>query len=171
MASENKLFIFNEFFKLMESNILESKQFYELSDIKLDHYKDYNVAISNTLRTLVNHQTSNEQTYSIIDKNTNNYLQGYENTSISIINRFIDSMYDIVYFDVYDPVNNETYNFSFDDLVDYAKLFYERLLEEAVDKKEITYYESININLLEDILDILNLCTIDVSIKLTKELF
>lgn len=59
----------------------------------------------------------------------------------------------------------------FDDLVDYAKLFYERLLEEAIDKKEITYYESININLLEDILDILNLCTIDVSIKLTKELF
>lgn len=169
MASENKLFIFNKFFKLVETEVLKTKTSYSLSDIKLDHYKNYDIAIDNATRTIIDFQKTNEKTYSVISKNTDKIANGLENRPFFEIEHFINILYRDLLFDVYDLVCNEKNRFSYDGLVNYTKTFHDRLIEEALNKKDQDYYESLNIESLEDIFEILEMCTIEINIKFPKQ--
>lgn len=170
MASENKLFIFNKFFKLVETEVLKTKTSYSLSDIKLDRYKNYDIAIDNATRTIIDFQKTNEKTYSVISKNTNEIVNGLENRPVFEIEHFINILYKNIVFDIYDPVRDEKDRLKYIALLDYTHQFYDRLIEEALDEKEQNHYESLDIELLENIFDILETCTIDVDIKLPKHL-
>lgn len=169
MASENKLFVFNKFFELVETEVLKTKTSYNLSDIKLDRYKNYDIAINNATKTIFDFQKTNEKTYSVISKNTNKIANGLENRPFFEIEHFINILYRDLLFDVYDPVCNEKNRFSYDGLVNYTKMFYDRLIEESLNKKDQDYYESLNIESLEDIFEILEMCTIEINIKFPKQ--
>lgn len=169
MASENKLFIFNKFFKLVETEVLKTNVSYSLSNIKLDRYKNYDIAIDNATKTIIDFQKTNEKTYSVISKNTNEIANGLENRPFFEIEHFINVLYCDLLFDVYDPVCNKRNRFSYDGLVNYTKTFHDRLIEEALNEKEQKYYESLDIEILEDIFEILEICMIDIDIKLPKQ--
>ena len=169
MASENKLFIFNKFFELIETEVLKTNVSYSLSNIKLDRYKNYDIAIDNATKTIIDFQKTNEKTYSVISKNTNEIANGLENRPFFEIEHFINVLYCDLLFDVYDPVCNERNRFSYDGLVDYTETCHKRLIEESLNKKDRDYYESLDIELLEDIFTILEMCTIEINIKFPKQ--
>lgn len=169
MGSENKLFVFNKFFELVEKRVLKSKQSYSLSNIKLDRYKNYDIAIDNATKTIIDFQETNKKTYSVISKKTNEIANGLENKPIFEIEHFIDILYDDLLFDLYDPVCNEKNRFSYNSLINYTETFHKRLIEESLNKKDRDYYESLNIERLEDIFTILEMCTVEIDIKLPKQ--